>query len=88
MFCQPLITTYLIVAIENMLPKDIFTCFISFHLRLLLFNLLYAQFTPPQPVCKVLESLHGDSTYSIGYKNIHGINSQSISLFVVVAMCL
>ena len=70
-----------------MLAKDIFICFIFFH-HLFLLDSLYVQFTPSQFICKVLESLHGDSTHSLGYRNIHEINSESISLSIVVVMYL
>lgn len=71
-----------------MVSKGIFLYSVSFHVHFILFHLLYGSSHLPWLVHKLLESLHGDSTQSIDYKNIHGINSKSISLSLVVLMCL
>lgn len=71
-----------------MVPKGIFLYSVSFHVHFYFYFTFYmGQFTPPQLGHKLLESIHGDFTHSIGCKNIHEINSKSISLSLVVPMC-
>jgi hypothetical protein len=86
MSCQPLLSTYLIL---NSGPERYFHLF-YFFLSLFYFCLTFYICSSHllQLVCKLFESLHGDSTPSIDYKNIHWINSNSIPLSHVVAMCL
>lgn len=83
--CQPLISgsTY-----RNMGPEGIFLYSVSFHVHFIFISpFIWGSSHLPQLGHKLLESLHGDFTHSIVCKNIHGINSKSISLSLVVPMC-